>query len=170
MERKIHYNQLSVEQRQRLIGCFSSESAPAPILQEQLSIKGAIFGFLCLSALGMVGLLFVLTVDFGKSYSGIQSPFWLAAYGVAFFLIFYGVVKSVQRYLMGKNFPFTPGRYLFPLEIVDARKSVLRILPMAAMTDFRPPPHQRRLHPHRAPLLLRGWPPRDVQRARQAAG
>lgn len=137
MERKIHYNQLSKEQRQRLIGCFSSESAPAPILQEQLSIKGAIFGFLCLSALGMAGLLFVFTVDFGKSYSGIQSPFWLAAYGLAFFLIFYGVVKSVQRYLMGKHFPFTPGRYLFPLEIVDARAPVLRILPMASMTDFR---------------------------------
>lgn len=57
MERKIHYNQLSKEQRERLVGCFDSERAPAPILQEQLSIKGAIVGFLCLSALGFVGLL-----------------------------------------------------------------------------------------------------------------
>lgn len=136
-QRKIHYNQLSPELRQRLIACFSGESAPAPILSEQLSVTGAIVGYLFLSLMGLGLLLFCLTVDFGSLYRGIQHPGWLVGYVLAFFLVFFGVLKSTQRYLMAKNFPFKPGRYLFPLEIVDARQSVLRVIPMAAMTDFR---------------------------------
>ena len=137
MERKVHFNQLSAELRQRLIDCFKGQSAPAPILEERLSVTGAIVGLVFLSLAGLGALSFVMWVDFGRLYSGVQSPLWLLGYGLALWMVFYGVVKATQRLLLAKTLPFAPGRYLFPLEIVDARSSVLRILPMGALTDFR---------------------------------
>lgn len=137
MERRLHYNQLPSHLRERLNECFDGNGAPKPIFEEKMSVTGAIIGWLILSFCGLGGLMFCFAVDFGKSYSGIQSPFWLIGYGIALFCFFYGIFKSIQRFMMKRNYPFTPGRFIFPLDFVDATKPVLRIIPMADMVDFR---------------------------------
>jgi hypothetical protein len=136
--RNIDFNQLPLATRERFIRSTANQQLPQPILSDRLGTTGATvgWGFLFLCALG--GLLLVVFADFGRvNGGGLQGPGWIAGYVTTTFLAFYSILALVRRRTLVKALPFQPGRYLFPMDFVDATSSVLKIIPMSSMTDFR---------------------------------
>jgi hypothetical protein len=137
--RVMAYNSLPKGVRERFIECTAARQAPTPILAERLGMGGAAFGwgFLCFVALG--GLALMLGPDFGHPTSSmaIQSPGFIVVYVLCIFTAVYSVLAIMRRKRLLRALPYLPGRYLFPMDFVDARTDTLRITPMATMVDFR---------------------------------
>lgn len=132
-----HFNALPPHLRERLTQCFSGNQLPAPILEDKLGKTGFLIGMGMLSMTGFCGFLFFVMVDYGHLYSGVQGWGFVFAYATTLFMCAYGIVKGIWRMLLMRAMPFAPGRYLFPLDFVDATKPVLVVHPMSTLQDFQ---------------------------------
>lgn len=136
--RSIHFNALPESTRQRLTATLTRTGTPQPLAVELYATAGGSAGwiFLTLLALGAFGAF--LFVDFGNRWSDLffHPPLYGIAYVGLLFVAFYGLVAAFRQRRRRKALPFPPGRYLLPLEIVDARTPVLRIRSLSSMTRF----------------------------------
>lgn len=137
MAYEFHFNNLKPHQRERIAACFTGEMPPVPIHEEKLGKTGFLIGMGVLSTLGLFGLLTLLTADYGRPYSGMQEGPFILAYGIALFMLFYGIIKGIQRFLLLRSLPFAPGFYLFPLDLVDATSATLKIYPLSTLSHFQ---------------------------------
>lgn len=138
MERRIPFNSLPTGIRSRLVDVFKGEGNPEPILADRSSLGWAIAGWGTLATLG-AGLVGVLAWwDFGRfsREMAVQGPFIGALYVGGAFLFVWGLLRIAHRVRLGQTLPFPPGRYLLPLDFVDATSDVLRIIPRADLIDF----------------------------------
>lgn len=136
--RRVGFNRLPTAVRERFVQCTRSEMGPLPIVQEQLSAGGATVGWSILALLGLGGLAMFTFGDFGRvNDMGIQPGWVIGANLICLFFVVWPVLAIVRRRRLMKGLPYTPGRYLFPMDFVDARTHELRIVPMALMADFQ---------------------------------
>ncbi len=137
--RKVDFNQLPQTVRERFVQCAQSQNQPVPILHEQLGLGMAIFGWGSLALCAGGGLLALLFAGWGRVYGtmALQGPAYIFIYVVAIFTGVYSVLAIIRRKMLLSALPFAPGRYLFPMDFVDARTSELKIIPMSSMVDFK---------------------------------
>src|SRR5207247_2147877 len=133
----IDFNALPRNTLERLVGCLGGSAYPAPILADKSSYVGALVGWIFLLILSVVVLLAAVLADFGSLYSGIQGGEMIALYAIAIFFMVLSVLSLIRRIVLQKSLPFAPGRYLFPMDYVDARNSRLRIIPTALLSDLK---------------------------------
>jgi hypothetical protein len=136
--RIIDFNKLPKSVRERLIGCIAGNYSPRPLLAERFSQAGTV-GWILLALLSGAVLLGLVAYGFASPYSdgSVQSPALLLLYIGAAFLGAYSLLATLRRIKTKALLPFTPGRYLFPMDFVDARSRTLRILPLGSLIDLQ---------------------------------
>src|SRR5207237_7618978 len=134
----VDFNALPRNTRERLVACITGTARPAPLLAAKSSYAGAIFGWIVLLMLSVGALLVGVLEDFGSLYGdGIQGAGMIAVYVASLFFVVLSVLSLVRRIVLQKSLPFPPGRYLFPMDFVDARSARLRIVPTALLSDIK---------------------------------
>jgi hypothetical protein len=136
--RIIDFNKLPKAVRERLIGCIAGNYSPRPVLAERFSQAGTVGWILLMLLCGAI-LLGLVSYGFATPYSdgSVQSPALLLVYVGAIFLGVYSVLAILRRAKLKALLPFAPGRYLFPMDFVDARQRTLRILPLGSLIDLQ---------------------------------
>jgi len=136
--KNIHFNALPESTRQRLTATLTRTGAPQPLATDPYATAGGSAGWIFLSVLALGGLGAFMALDFGSRWGSgfFHEPLLGLVYVAALFIAFYGLLAAVRQRRRRKALPFPPGRYLLPLEIVDARTPMLRIRPLAQITRF----------------------------------
>lgn len=136
--RIIDFNKLPKATRERLIGCLSGQFSPRPILSDRFSSSGTVGWVMLLLACGAT-LLMLASYGFGSAYNSgsVQGPIALLLYVAAIFFGVYSIVSIIRRTKLRASLPFMPGRYLFPMDFIDARDKTLRIVPLASLVDLQ---------------------------------
>ena len=140
--RLLDFNQFPRSSRERFIACLRGQTGPRPIFQNSGG-GGAIAGWVILGICALVGLCFVVPLGYGNTYEVRQSPAFLLAYAMAFFFAGLSLIGLIRRIRMGSVLPFTPGVYVFPLDVVVANSKDLEIYPMADLATLQPVHHYR---------------------------
>ncbi len=136
--RAVDFNTLPQATRERFIQCTRGQQMPQPILADRLGTAGAIVGWGLLFVCAAGGLLLFVVASFGKPDDlGLQGPGFIALYASLAFLAVYSILAIIRRSVLVRSLPFTPGRYVFPTDFVDATSNVLKITSMGSMVDFR---------------------------------
>lgn len=136
-QRTIHFNKLPKSVRERLIASIAGQASPYPVLSDRASGAGTAWWIILALVCGGA-LLKLTTSGYGSAYDSfsVQHPAALLAYIGLLFLVAYSVLAIIRRKRLASILPFTPGRYLFPMDFVDARDPTLRLIPMAALVDL----------------------------------
>jgi hypothetical protein len=132
--RLVEFNALPRSVRERFIGCTARKGSPEPILSDTPSYAGAIVGWTLLAMTGAAIFLGVASAGYGKE---VQDSAAVLGYAAGIATAAFGVFSLVRRIVLQQALPFKPGRYMFPMDLVDAREPTLRIVPMHALIDFR---------------------------------
>jgi hypothetical protein len=136
---ELDFNALPQQVRLRFIAAVNSKDAPdAPLLREVPGVRGLAIGtaFLLFFAYGAVSGS--LGKGFGELGHDLAWQSWEQAFLPALFLagLFYAALALWRRIQMRKAVPYVPGRYLFPLDLVDARTRQLKIYPLAKLAKL----------------------------------
>ncbi|MRG92110.1 hypothetical protein [Polyangium spumosum] len=132
--KRVDFNALPREVRERLIGCMQHRSFPYPLLSSVPSQGAAIAGWCFLALVGAGILVGVSTAKFGRT---LQSMPMMFVYFLGAAITLLSILFLVRRVRLGSALPYKPGRFLFPMDFIDAQDRVLRIVPMNTLVDFR---------------------------------
>lgn len=132
--RIVDFNALPKSVRERFLGGIDGTVPPRPLLAVESPYKGALFGWSCLVLLGVVTVYGMLVSGYGVR---VQGPEAIVGYLAGFGFAIAGVLAIVRRVRLQRALPWKPGRYLFPMDCIDARTSNLRLIPMNSLIDFR---------------------------------
>ncbi len=137
--RTIHFNALPEATRERLVKCLSGQGSPEAIIREPSSPGGSIFWWMVLGMLAASTLVFLVTVEIGELYGSMTIQDWPFALGyvAGFFVLFYSLLAVVRRVVIKRTYPFQTGRFLFPLDYIEANSELLKITPMRSLVDFQ---------------------------------
>jgi len=133
----LDFNKLPRSSRSLLVSTLKGEGGHRPILSDLMSKTTSIlgWGFLAMVALGAIAVM--ASVDFGRYFGDYVQPLWmLGAYVFAAFVAVVSVLCIVRTVALHRALPFPPGRYLLPLDFIDARGRTLRIIPLSELADF----------------------------------
>jgi hypothetical protein len=137
--RKIRFFELSRALQERFIASAKGTAPPAPIFSRLGTTRALVVHAAGAGAAVVVAL--VLTVvgygSLGSSLS-VQSFGALLVYALLFFAVPYGALRALGLRLEAKALPFSPGVYVFPMCIVDARTKLLRVAPMTDLVSVEP--------------------------------
>jgi len=132
--KRVDFNALPREVRERLIGCMQHQSYPYPLLSSVPSQGAAIAGWTLLALIG-AGILFgVFVAEFGRELQPLPMMF---VYFLGAAIVLVSILFLVRRVRLGSALPYKPGRFLFPMDFINAEDRVLRIVPMSTLVDFR---------------------------------
>lgn len=112
----------------RFVGSVKSGFPPAPLLARagRTPIK---FYWLGLSFTSFVALLIVTRAGYGALDSAFAVHSWkaLVLYGLIVFGLVFGILQAFARLVRERSLPYTPGVYVFPACLLDARDDVFRV-------------------------------------------
>ncbi|MEZ4220980.1 MAG: hypothetical protein R3B13_08625 [Polyangiaceae bacterium] len=138
MTRRDFYS-LSRAVQERLLDSFHGRYAPLPILVRHGGRKTVVL-WLALSVFGAALTLALWFAGFGNAGSALSlhaAPFAaLFALGIGSLLT--GLVCAAAHSVHMQSLPFPPGIYLFPACLVDARGDVMRVYPIAELSNVQP--------------------------------
>ncbi|MDI3282270.1 hypothetical protein [Polyangium sp. 15x6] len=132
--KRVDFNALPREVRERLISCMQHQSYPYPLLSSVPSQGAAIAGWFVLALLGFILVVGTALHDYGQ---GIQSMPVMFLYFLGAAIVFLSILLLVRRVRLGSALPYKPGRFLFPMDFINAEERVLRVVPMSTLVDFR---------------------------------
>jgi hypothetical protein len=142
--RTVDFFRLPQDTRERFVGCVTARAAPAPLLQTVPALGTMIFWRVVLCGLVVAGLAWLGYNGFGEVDDRwmVQSPWVLLLYAGLLALGALAILGAFRAIALRRQLPFPPGKYLFPLDLVDAQTRELRILPLAALESTRMVEHQ----------------------------
>ncbi|MBI5478098.1 MAG: hypothetical protein HY906_04540, partial [Deltaproteobacteria bacterium] len=142
--RTVDFFRLPTDTRERFVACVKGATTPVPLLQVVPSLGSTIFWRVVLCCAAVAGIAWVGYNGFGEIGDGwmVQSAWVLALYVGLLFLGALAVLGAVRAVVLRRPLPFPPGKYLFPLDLVDARSKDLRILPLASLESTRMVEHE----------------------------
>lgn len=144
--RVVDFNQLPRASRERFIAALRAPGyafgGNGPVFS-QASSTGAVVGWILLLLAAGGALLAFTKSHFGSPWEPRQSAGYLIAYAGLAFLCVLAVVGLIRRSIVAKALPFTPGVYLFPLDLVVARSKDLVIRPLSTLLRLQPTHHYR---------------------------
>ncbi|MDC3954053.1 hypothetical protein KEG38_09360 [Polyangium jinanense] len=132
--KRVDFNALPREVRERLISCMQHQSYPYPLLSSVPSQGAAIAGWFVLALLGFIVVVGTLFYQYGRELQPMPVMF-LYFLGTA--IVFLSILFLVRRVRLGSSLPYKPGRFLFPMDFINAEDRLLRVVPMSTLVDFR---------------------------------
>ncbi len=136
VSRKIHFNALPEEVRQRFVDRITGEEKPGPLYRDPApsGVGGLVFWLL----VGLAGLAILCSYGYGSLWGdgGFQGIGSLVLYVGGSAVAVASLLSILRRIKLHRALPFRPGRYLFALEFVDARSEVLELWPISQCVDF----------------------------------
>lgn len=140
---RVDFNTLPPETKHRFIESTHGRSGTLPIFAQRLSLGGATAGWGFLAASALFALLLIAANRFGRPY-GYKQGFSQFVWYVLFLWIAVGSAFAIVRgFMRRKLFPFAPGTYVFPCDLVVAQERTLLVYPLAEMTGLQPTHHHR---------------------------
>lgn len=144
--RAVDFNHLPRATRERFLQVLRAPGyafgGPGPVFA-QASTTGAVVGWVLL-LLAAGGIFLAVTKShYGSPWEPQQSAGYLVAYVGLLFLTLLAVVGLVRRTILSKALPFSPGVYLFPLDLVVARSKDLVLHPISSLLRLQPTHHYR---------------------------
>ena len=136
----VEFNDLPRAVRERFTACAREEQTPRPVhATVDAAPRSASAGWI-LATIGAVALFSLSSVEWGvNSPLGYHSVTALIGGYVPLVLgLLWGVRWALRHREMVNRFPFRTGRYLFPVGFIDARTSLLRIVPFARLKEITP--------------------------------
>ena len=127
----IDFYQLERTAQERFVGSVNGAGLPAPIVGTT-SEPVAPRVWIGASAACFVLLIAVLITGYGNLHSrlAILGPIGLAALVVLASLVTFGLVRAAALSREHRASPFRPGVYVFPVGLIDARKTILHLYPI----------------------------------------
>ncbi len=132
--RFVDFNALPRTVRERLVACLRRETRPEPILADIFWSNGPTVWWIFLGITsGLVAL--VAGLVFMNQQRSDSPAVVVTAVAIALLVLsVFGVVRRVQLH---RSLPWEPGRYLLPMDLVDARNGMLRLVPLSTLSDIR---------------------------------
>lgn len=136
----VDFNSLPRATRERFVDSTSEAPSLAPVFADRHSTGGTIFWWGVLGLICAFVLVLAVVNDFGRldGYSiAVQPAVLLPVYFFAVLLLVasgLGIAFELKR---RASLPFQAGRYLFPLDFVDARTPELRIISLSELANFQ---------------------------------
>jgi hypothetical protein len=123
----------------KLLGSLSGDFDPKPILWRHGPRLTAPL-WLATSATATMALALLAAVGFGKldSALAIHPLGALLIYMFLVGLVAFGVSRAYALRIALKDLPFTPGVYVFPANVIDARDKLLRVWSLGELSDVSP--------------------------------
>ncbi len=132
--RIVDFNAMPRSARERLIGSLTSTQNPVPIVSQTGSVGAAVTGWSLLGLSGFASVYLTFASEFGRRVQGTGA---VALYVAGLAVMVLSVLRILRRLRLQKALPFPPGRYILPMDFVDARDRMIRLIPMGSLTDFR---------------------------------
>jgi hypothetical protein len=122
--------------QQRFIQCSRGRGTPRPLLHDADQAPGTVAGWVLLAILAIAVLFGVALLGFGVLTPGRppQSRIYWAIDAALIGVVLFALLSALRVRLVRGPLPFSPGFYLFPTDLVDARSAHLRLWPLAALT------------------------------------
>jgi len=133
--RKVDFNRLPKSCREALVAVCSGQGPLRPLFADVAS-GGGVVGAVLLVLLGLGALAFFVLVDFARGSGAIQGPLFVIGYVIAFVFIFNSIASAWRAARLRAALPWRRGRYILPLDYVDATGRELEIIGLATMSDF----------------------------------
>jgi tetratricopeptide (TPR) repeat protein len=139
--RLVDFNTLPPAVRERFVSALAPGGSPRPLLQ--LKESGA-SGWVALAVI-MAGVTFFSA---GSGFAAVGVGLYhgvggLVSYVTSMFLVTLGVMGAYRSRLLKASHPYPRGKYIFPLDYVDARDRTLRIIPLREVFKFEGVHHHR---------------------------
>ena len=137
----VNFYKLSRPVQERFVGSVSGQFAPVPILSARGGTAAPLI-WLAVSAGASIALVVVYRVGLGNlesshsAHGGSMILQYMALIGTATL----GVVQAVAYALRTRALPFSPGVYVFPMSVIDARRGHrIQALPMSDLSTLEGP-------------------------------
>lgn len=137
--RDLDFNALPFAVRERFVAAVKSkDGADSPALREVQGIAGLSVGLVLLLLLAYFWVFRGLMRGFGVlgDADAMQTYGWGIFYACVLAAAFYAALALWRRIQMRRAVPYMPGRYLFPLDLVDARTRELKIYSLAKLKSI----------------------------------
>lgn len=137
--RVVPFNAFPKAVRERFVGALSASGKSAmPLISAKSTFWWGLVGSVLLLIASVFLVVVLFTDDFDNPFrsNAIQWSGMAVLYVGAIFLAFLSVLLMARILLRRRALPFPAGRYLFPLDFVDARTETLRITPMSDLADY----------------------------------
>jgi hypothetical protein len=137
--REFAFNSLPVEMRRRLVrAVHSRDRDQAPIVFTSADIFNRVLGLVALVVVSALVLWAVAASGYGKfDDEGLwQSNGAVVIYVIGIGLIAYGLLALAWCIAKHRSLPFDSGIYLFPLSLLDARSTPLRLYDLSQATNI----------------------------------
>jgi hypothetical protein len=131
----VDFNALPRITRERIVNSTGSKPALAPVFADRDNWAWIYPLFVGLLVIGY--FIFEMTLSGGYGRIPAQIPELIPLYMAAVFMLVAGGLGLAFQGKWRRAIPFKPGRYLFPLDFVDASSRKLRIIPLSDLADFR---------------------------------
>jgi hypothetical protein len=133
--REVDFYELSRAVEDRFVGSMRGEGQPRPLLAIRGGMPREVFVGIGIAAAGLVGLVVLFELGLGDLTSdfALHPVPAIAGYVVAVATIALGALRILARLRADWALPFTPGIYLFPSGVIDARRHILRVFTLSRL-------------------------------------
>jgi hypothetical protein len=139
--RQVDFNALPRTTREAFVAALRSPHSPLVYVDRTTTGAVSWWGILLL-VVGGLGLL-TLKDNFGSAYGHRQGAPFLLGYVVGGFLLALAAIGILRHVILSRGLPYTPGRYVVPLDVVIAKTSTLEIYSMTDLLHLQPTHHYR---------------------------
>ena len=129
----VDFYKLTRPVQERFLGSVRGSGMPVPILEVHIGPKEP-YAWLGLSAFASLLLLVLYRVGYGSLDSpfAIQKTWTMAAYALVTIIAF-GIVRAFAVWRAVRVLPYSPGVYVFPIGVIDARRHKMRVYHLAEL-------------------------------------
>ncbi len=138
--RRVHFNRLPESCRRRFVESVAGRGSPI-VLQTGTSFGLAVFAWVFLGLCAAGALALAGAREFGDPYDPFQNEDSIPLYGGIAFVGVAAGLGLARRIALKGRLPYAPGTYLFPMVLVEAPSTKLRLYPMNAITDMKTTHH-----------------------------
>lgn len=142
----IDFNDLPRTTRELFVRSLVSDSPTSAPICRRTSASRSSAPWLLLLLLSLGGLGAVAYPYFGSVLTPVQGHRQLGIYVALFAIVGLSLAMIFRLRAVKGSLPFTPGVYVFPLDLVDARTRELELFPLAELQSIEPVHHVKRGH------------------------
>ena len=139
--RSIDFNDLPRATRERFVRSLVSDSPAARPICQRTAKPRTRAGWIVLSLVVVAALGVMTVLGLGAVDAPVQDRRFLVGYMAAFAVLGLSLAMLARRRAVAGSLPFTPGVYVFPLDLVDARAREIVLHPLAELQAFDPVHH-----------------------------
>jgi hypothetical protein len=141
--RQIDFNELPRATRERFIQSLMSDvPASAPLCRRTVRPRSKA-GWYVLVVVALIAIGGLAVPRFGRLDAPVEDRRFLGGYVIASAVLGLGLSGIARRRALGGALPFTPGVYVFPLDLVDARTREIGLYSLTEMMSIEPAHHQK---------------------------